>query len=104
MEKPFIIIDGQKVTPKPPKMKVWREFMKYASEDRSEDSMDEFLESHVKLIILAFGNPDVVNMHTIDEYMEISEIVPMVRKLFTWIQSVTFERLAEVPNSETGTA
>ena len=54
--------------------------------------------------MLAFGKPDVVNEDSIDEYMEIADVVPMVRKLFKWIQVMTFTKLASSPNGETETA
>lgn len=100
METPFIIINGEKIIPAAPKMKVWREFLKAADKDREDESMDDFLSDQVRLIIIAFGKPDVVNEKSIDEYVEISDIVPMVRRLFTWIQTVTFEKLVQAPNGE----
>ncbi len=104
MEIPYIMINGEKVEPAAPKMKVWRAFLKSADKDRSKEQLETFLSEQVQLIVLAFGKPNVVNEDTIDENMEISEVVPMVRKLFQWLQLMTFEKLAKAPNAETETA
>ena len=101
MEIPYIVINGEKIEPAAPKMKVWRAFLKSADKDREHEQLDDFLKDQIDLIVLAFGKPDVVNEETIDENMEIADVVPMVRKLFQWIQVKTFEKLANVPNAET---
>ena len=101
METPFIIIDGEKIEPAAPKMRVWRAFLKSADRDRSKEQLDDFLKEQIDLIVLAFGKPDVVNESTIDENMEIADVVPLVRKLFKWIQVMTFTKLASSPNGET---
>ena len=101
METPFIIIDGEKIEPAAPKMRVWRAFLKSADKDRSKEQLDDFLKEQIDLIVLAFGKPDVVNESTIDENLEIADVVPMVRKLFKWIQIMTFTKLASSPNGET---
>lgn len=101
MDTPFIIINGEKIEPAAPKMKVWRAFLKSADRDRSKEQLDDFLKEQIDLIVLAFGKPDVVNESTIDENMEIADVVPMVRRLFKWIQIMTFTKLASSPNGET---
>ena len=77
--------------------------MKSADKDREHEQLDDFLKEQIELIVIAFGKPDVVNEDSIDEYMEIADIVPMVRKLFKWFQVMTFEKLAKAPNAETET-
>ena len=101
METPFIIIDGEKIEPAAPKMRVWRAFLKSADKDRSKEQLDDFLKEQIDLIVLAFGKPDEVNESTIDENMEIADVVPLVRKLFKWIQIMTFTKLASSPNGAT---
>ena len=101
MDTPFIIIDGEKIEPAAPKMKVWRAFLKSADKDREHEQLDDFLKEQIDLIVLAFGKPDVVNEDSIDENMEIADVVPLVRKLFKWIQVMTFTKLASSPNGET---
>ena len=98
MEVPYIVIAGKKIEPAPPKMKVWR-----ADKDRGSEQLEEFLNDQIQLIILAFGRPEITE-DSIDENLEISEVVPLVRKLFKWIQTMTFQKLAQAPNAETGKA
>lgn len=103
MEVPYIVIAGKKIEPAPPKMKVWRAFLKEADKDRGSEQLEEFLNDQIQLIILAFGRPEITE-DSIDENLEISEVVPLVRKLFKWIQTMTFQKLAQAPNVETGKA
>lgn len=102
MKKPFIVINGKKIEPAAPKMKVWRAFLEHTERDFSNDSLDDFLKAQVNLIITGFGRPDVVNEKSIDENLELSQVVPLTRKLFSWLQAVTFERLAAAPNVQEG--
>ena len=101
MDTPFIIINGEKIEPAAPKMRVWRAFLKSADKDREHEQLDDFLKEQIDLIVLAFGKPDVVNEDSIDENMEIADVVPLVRKLFKWIQVMTCTKLASSPNGET---
>ena len=57
MEVPYIVIAGKKIEPAPPKMKVWRAFLKEADKDRGSEQLEEFLNDQIQLIILAFGRP-----------------------------------------------
>lgn len=102
MEKPFIFINGQKIEPVPPRMKVWRLFLQAADRDFTRESLEDFMDAEIRLIIETFGRPDIVNEKSIEDNLEIAEVVPLVRSLFQWIQSLTFEKLAAVPNEETG--
>ena len=104
MEKPVIFIDGQRIEPAPPKMKVWRAFLQAADKDLHSEPLEKFMAAQVQLIVTAFGRPDVVNEQSIEENLEIAVVVLLVRKLFTWIQMLTFEKLAAAPNVETGQA
>lgn len=100
MDKPTIVINGVRVEPANPKMKVWREFQRSIENDLYNKRLYEFLQEHIRLIIIAFGKPDVVNEDSIDENLEISEVVPLFRKLFIWLQAVIFERTVKFPNEE----
>ena len=44
MDTPFIIINGEKIEPAAPKMKVWRAFLKSADKDREHEQLDDFLK------------------------------------------------------------
>ena len=40
MEVPYIVIAGKKIEPAPPKMKVWRAFLKEADKDRGSEKLE----------------------------------------------------------------
>ena len=99
---PQLIIGGKTVTPSSPKMKVWREFLAFFDQDKGQMPIDDFLDAHVRLIVLAFGKPEVTK-ETVEDSLEICEVVPFTRELFRWLQSQTFAKLVKLPNAETGT-
>ena len=101
METPILHIAGREITPNPPKMKVWREFLAFFDTDMEGLSLEDFLDEHVRLIVLGFGR-DEVTRESVEENVDIADIVPLTRALFRWIQSLTFSKLVNLPNEETG--
>lgn len=101
-DNPQLIIKGKAVKPASPKMRVWREFLAFFDRDKGEMSIDDFLDSHIDLIVLAFGKPEVTK-ETVEDALEICEVVPFTRDLFRWLQSQTFAKLVKLPNAQAGT-
>ena len=101
MDTPILHIAGREITPNPPKMKVWREFLAFFDADMEGLSLEDFLDEHVRLIILGFGR-DEVTRESVEENVDIADIVPLTRALFRWIQSLTFSKLVKLPNEEKG--
>ena len=101
METPILHIAGREIVPNPPKMKVWREFLAFFDADKEGLSLEDFLDAHVRLIILGFGQEEVTK-ESVEENVEVADIVPLTRSLFRWIQSLTFSKLVNLPNGETG--
>ena len=101
MEKPTLWIAGREITPKPPKMKVWREFLAFFDAEKQDMDLGAFLDEHVRLIVLGFGR-DEVTRESVEENVDVADIVPLTRALFRWIQSLTFSKLVNLPNEETG--
>ena len=99
MDTPKLHIAGREITPNPPKMKVWREFLAFFDADKEGLSLEDFLDEHVRLIILGFGREEVTK-EVIDENVEVADIVPLTRALFRWVQSLTFSKLVNLPNEE----
>lgn len=102
MNAPKIKVNGKTVTPNPPKMVVWRRFLAFYEQDKTHMSVEEFLDAHVGLIILAFDKPEVTQ-ETIDDALKISEVVPFTREIFSWLQEQIFASLDKLPNAEAGT-
>jgi len=101
METPKLHIAGREITPNPPKMKVWRAFLAFFDADKQDMNLEDFLDAHVRLIVLGFGRDDVTK-EVIDENVEVADIVPLTRALFRWIQALTFSKLVNLSNEETG--
>ena len=100
-ETPELVIGGKAVKPAPPKMKVWREFMAFFDQDKGAMSVEDFLDAHVNLIVLAFGR-DEVTKETVEDALEIAEVVPLTREIFRWLQAQIFSKLVKLPNGEAG--
>lgn len=98
MEKPTLQLNGKTITPAPPKMKVWRLFLAEAEKDHEGESLEDFMEAQTNLLIQGFGRPDVLNSETVED-VELSDIVPTVKALFSWIQAETFSKLSELPKN-----
>ena len=101
MDTPKLHIAGREITPHPPKMKVWRTFLAFFDAEKQDMDLEDFLDAHVRLIVLGFGREEVTK-EVIDENVEVADIVPLTRALFRWIQSLTFSKLVNLPNEETG--
>ena len=101
METPILHIAGREITPHPPKMKVWREFLAFFDAEKQDVDLEAFLDEHVRLIVLGFGR-DEVTWESVEENVDVADIVPLTRALFRWIQSLTFSKLVNLPNGETG--
>ena len=99
---PQLIIGGKVVKPASPKMRVWREFLAFFDQDKGQMAIDDFLDAHVRLIVLAFGKPEVTK-EAVEDALEICEVVPFTRELFRWLQSQTFAKLVKLPNAQAGT-
>ena len=101
MDTPKLHIAGREIMPKPPKMKVWREFLAFFDADKEGLSLEDFLDEHVRLIVLGFDREEVTK-ESVEENVDVADIVPLTRALFRWIQSLTFSKLVNLPNEETG--
>ena len=99
METPSLHIAGREIMPHPPKMKVWREFLAFFDADKEGLSLEDFLDAHVRLIVLGFGREEVTR-ESVEENVDVADIVPLTRSLFRWIQSLTFSKLVNLPNGE----
>ena len=101
MDTTKLHIAGREITPNPPKMKVWRTFLAFFDADKQDMNLEDFLDAHIRLIVLGFGR-DEVTRESVEENVDVADIVPLTRALFRWIQSLTFSKLVNLPNGETG--
>ena len=96
---PLLRIAGREITPTPPKMKVWREFLAFFDADKEGLSLEDFLDAHVRLIVLGFGREEVTK-ESVEGNVDVADIVPLTRALFRWIQSLPFSKLVNLRNGE----
>lgn len=101
MDTPILHIAGKEIVPNPPKMKVWREFLAFFDAEKQDMDLEDFLDEHVRLIVLGFGREEVTK-ESVEENVDVADIVPLTRALFRWVQSLTFSKLVNLPNGETG--
>ena len=101
MDTPILHIAGREIVPNPPKMKVWREFLAFFDAEKQDMDLEDFLDEHVRLIVLGFGREEVTQ-ESVEENVDVADIVPLTRFIFRWIQSLTFSKLVNLPNEETG--
>ena len=97
METPMLHIAGREIMPNPPKMKVWREFLAFFDAEKQDMDLETFLDEHVRLIVLGFGREEVTK-ESVEENVDVADIVPLTRALFRWIQALTFSKLVNLPN------
>ena len=100
METPTLYIAGREITPSSPKMKVWREFLAFFDAEKQDMDLEDFLDEHVRLIVLGFGREEVTK-ESVEENVDVADIVPLTRALFRWIQSLTCSTLVNLPNGDT---
>ena len=79
MDAPQLKINGKIIQPAPPKMKVWREFLAFFDKDKGKMTVEDFLSAHIALIVLAFNQPEVT-AESLEENLEIADVVPMARR------------------------
>ena len=99
METPKLHIAGREITPSSPKMKVWRDFLAFFDAEKQDMDLEDFLDEHVRLVVLGFGREEVTR-ESVEENVDVADIVPLTRALFRWIQSLTFSKLVNLPNGE----
>ena len=99
MEKPFVIINGKRITPDVPKMGTWRKFLKAQAENTLDKPVEEFVTNAVELIVIAF-NHQLVTAESLEENLEITDVLPLVKELSLWFQSLTFDKLVKIPPEE----
>ena len=101
MDTPILHIAGREIVPHPPRMKVWREFLAFFDADKQDMNLEDFLDAHVRLIVLGFGQEEVTR-ESVEENVDVADVVPLTRAIFRWIQSLTFSKLVNLPNGEAG--
>ena len=100
MPKHILIVDDSKTVRNLVAFIMRKEGFKVTAAEDGLDGLEKlYIDKQVDLIILGFNQPEVTK-ESLDEYVEVGDIVPLSRQLFQWIQSLTFSKLVKVPNGE----
>ena len=84
------------------KMKTWREYLKISSE-QIDDSLADLMERAIKVICVVFNHEDVTK-ENIDEYVNVSEIIPTFKACNEFMQTLTFAKLKDDNEKNVGKA
>lgn len=95
MERPYIEINGVKEYPAVPKMGAWRKFVKLQQDNDMNVPIEEFMTNSMEIIVAGFNNPNVTQ-ESIEENVDITDILPLLRDLSNWFNSVTFDKLMKI--------
>lgn len=96
MEKPFIMVDGQKHEPPRPNMKVWRELVEYDSEDKQDRKITELMTGHLHMVSVIYG----IDEDELADGMDIADIIPAYLAAARWVISLIYEKMKQLPNVE----
>ena len=102
MDKPMVIIDGQKYTPENPKCAVWRTVMEL-EDNMSDVPVTEIVDRMASAIALAFGRNEVTAEKVIDQ-VNVDDIRPLFKTVFLWLLDLFVSKAKQLPNAETETA
>ena len=101
MNRPTIVIGGKTYKAKIPKVRAWRDFMAFET-GTGEIPAEEFLDRMAERIASVFDAP--VTAKVIEDELPITRIRPLYQEIFQWIVSLVNQKMAEIPNGETGQA
>lgn len=98
MDAPTITVEGKVITPKSPKMKVWRKYLEFfekSNEELKTMSLAEYTDTIIELIQLAF-NREEVTAESIEENVNVSDLQKVLRDTFGWLQMIFFTGVEEI--------
>lgn len=79
-----------------PKARAWRELMEF-DETKNELPFNEYVDSHVEMIVKSFANPNVTEDLLLDN-LEVDEIMEIYRRLLVWFCELLSKKLDKIPN------
>ncbi len=98
MNAPIITLDGKTYTAGKPKVKLWRETIKFKETFAKVSVEDEkAIDEMLRLLESAFGNPEVTAA-AIEEYLDLDQLVPTFFNLMAWVQDEVAGKAAQLPN------
>ncbi len=99
MAIPMVTVNGKKITLPKPKIKLWRELIKFNEEKESGQLGDlEVFDATIDLVVLAFNNP-AVTREVIEEAFDIEELTACFEHITKQVMAVAASKVAQVPNA-----
>lgn len=98
-KRPEVTIGNETFTAPEPKAQLWREFAALENE-RHGMAEEDFLESRVKIIALAFQSKKITT-EILLENLNISDVLPLYLEAQAWLYGKVAEKLEKIPNAET---
>ncbi|MDD3269648.1 MAG: hypothetical protein PHX14_10025 [Syntrophomonadaceae bacterium] len=98
---PQIIINGKKITMPKPKIKLWRQLIKFMEQQRrGELGEEQMLDEMTALIVVAFNHPDVTP-EAIEDNLDFEGLVEIFTYLGEWVSQMVANKMAQIPNGVT---
>jgi hypothetical protein len=102
MEQLTITLNDKTYTAPKPKVKLWRELTKFQEMNDGKD-LNKVLDEVLLLISKAFNHPDITP-ESIEENMDLDEILPTWYQVVAWVNNAVNSKLQQLPNTHTPTA
>jgi hypothetical protein len=99
MDAPTITLDGKKYTAGKPKVKLWREVVRFKEKFanvgmENETAIDEML----RLMSVCFSNPEVTT-EAIEEHLDLDQLSEVFGRIMLWIQEEINGKVSKIPNA-----
>jgi hypothetical protein len=98
MNAPTITLNGKTYTAPSPKVKMWRQFVKF-QEVRDKMDTQQALDEMLRLIAEAFNHPDVTPQ-AIEENLGLEDFLPIFNEISSWIGQIVTMKINQLPNAQ----
>ena len=98
MTAPQILVGNRKITMPKPKIKLWRQLIKFTEQQqRGELDGEQMLDEMTNLVVVAFNHPDVTP-EAIEDNLDFEELVEIFTYLGEWVNQVAATKMGQIPN------
>jgi hypothetical protein len=103
MNAPQILVGNKKITMPKPKIKLWRQLIKFTEKQQSgELSNEEALDEMIELVVVAFNSPEVTK-ETVEDNVDFDELTTIFTHMAQQVAAVVKVKTAQFPNAVTPT-
>jgi len=99
MAIPMVTVNGKKITLPKPKIKLWRELIKFNEDEESGQMTDmEVFDATIDLVVLAF-NDSAVTRDVVESTMDIEDLTACFEYITKQVMAIAASKAAQVPNA-----